>query len=1119
MGVTTKAVPAISGLSMTGALMLDSNEAMAQDDTAGNYLATREEANLSPAEQYLKSIEPEEEPEEEFNLMGSIESAVDTTQAVIGDVATGITEIPSQVTAGVVDAVNETLVLADDLTSGIDQFFSDLGVPTNVQIFDENGEFDLDLITREAAESKGSDRKLLHEMQQADSVTGGLVRGIAQFMSGFLVASKQLQGLKYGGKLTKVALAGAITDATVFDPQEDRLSDLLNDHTELQNPVTEYLEADPTDSNAEGRLKNAIEGLALGGISDVFIKAVKTVRASRIASNKVKEIENAKATAEKLSSSQALSKDVTAEPEFIPFDQKASNKADELNAKAAEFRQASGVATDEAAANINTANLKTTDDVIKLIDEVAKNDSVKINEARREVITLEETNKLADDLGMSVKDLLSRRRGQAFNAEQAVASRKILLASGENLFKLADVAKSGSDEDVALFMQAMTQHRAIQQQVSGLTAEAGRALGSFRIMAESSKQQEKAIKEALDGSGGAERIKDIAEKMGDMKNAHQLNKFIEGATKATKLDMVYEVWINALLSNPATHMVNILGNSISAGVIIGERKIASLIGQARGSADSVALGEAGAQFKGMVEGAKEGLRLAYQVMKTGDPTDPLQKIESAKYKSLTAENLNLTGTAGWFADKIGNGVRMPGRSLMAGDELFKTVGYRMELNAIAHRTGIQEGLEGEALAQRISDILASPPENLHIQAIDAGRYQTFTKGLDEAGQLAQKFREVVPFAKVIMPFIRTPVNIVKFIGERTLLASLSPKIQAEFKAGGARRDLALAKIATGTTLMAIGSDYAASGDITGKGPINWEQRQMLMASGWQPYSIKVGDTYYSYNRLDPIGAFLGLSADMTDIILHSDDEADALDVATASIASIGQNVTSKTYLRGVSEFFEMFNSVSQEAGDNNEPAKRWLSRLAGTVVPSFVAGVERAVSPELSATYGIFDSISSRIPGLSESLPPRRNVFGDPIVLQGGLGPDILSPIYTSTMKDDPVINEIINQSAKIGMPGKTINGVKLTPEQYDRFVVLSSGKDNKYTKNVNVKSKLAEIFRSNQYQRATDGADGSKAVIIKNIFNGYKNAAKAQMIEEFPELKTELENAADLKKLNLTGY
>ena len=37
---------------------------------------------------------------------------------------------------------------------------------------------------------------------------------------------------------------------------------------------------------------------------------------------------------------------------------------------------------------------------------------------------------------------------------------------------------------------------------------------------------------------------------------------------------------------------------------------------------------------------------------------------------------------------------------------------------------------------------------------------------------------------------------------------------------------------------------------------------LLRAEGWQEYSIKIGDTYYSYKRLDPFAMTLGVAADL-----------------------------------------------------------------------------------------------------------------------------------------------------------------------------------------------------------------------------------------------------------------
>jgi hypothetical protein len=1070
------------------------------NDLTGQYLEARQNSDLSPAQRRRAlTVNRQEQSAPKKDSKGIAEAV----GGIAGDIGSGIIETPRQIIGGARDAAQETIELAGSLGDWLDENVLDLGQLSDIGIGEEGTEPELPTV------------------DEPRSTTGGLVRGMAQFLSGFAMGNKALKGVKAvgtGAKIGKAMGAGAIADATVFDPHEARLANLVQEFPALQNPVSEFLAAAPDDTEVEGRFKNALEGLGLGAITEGAMMAFKGLRAGRIAKAKDAQLKADKATAEK------LAKVEVEEKEFIPFDDVANKAADDIDlgikfddvVEADDTASGAAKAAPERAKNINLNRINSTDEVDNLINHVAESQPNKINEARREVVTLEETEKLANDLGMTVKGLLDRRKGQAFNAEQAVAARKILVASGENLINLAKKAATGSDEEVALFRRAMAQHSAIQSQVSGLTAEAGRALGSFRIMAKSQAGQDRAIKEALQAGGGTDVSKAMAERLAMLDDAVQINSFVKGAEKANTVDMVYEAWINGLLSSPATHVVNTLSNSLVAAWAVGERKVASLIGDAVGG-QSIPEGEAAAQLKGMVEGAKDGMRLAWKAIKTGESSDPLQKIEQFKYKAITSENLGISGTPGRFADYVGEAIRLPGRALMAGDELFKTVGYRMELHAQAFRQGTSEGLKGEELAVRIADIVMDPPENLHIAAVDAGRYQTFTKELGEAGRAVQEVRNKVPGARVIIPFIRTPINIMKYVGERTPLAPLSKSIRAEISAGGARRDLALAKIATGSTLMAVAADFALSGDITGAGPTNPAMRNILRSTGWQPYSIKVGDEYYSYQRLDPIGAFIGLSADIAEISGQA-GEFDSLDMATASAIAVANNITSKTYLSGLAEFFDVMSSASSDPENDNKRAQRWISRLAGSAVPANVAALERTMSPEMSATYGIIDKIKSRIPGYSDDLPPRRNIFGEPIVLQGGLGPDIMSPIYVSTDKKDKVADEIVNQQTLIRMPLKSISGVELSPEQYDRYVTLASGKDNRMVQDVPIKRKLSDTFRSPIYTNATEGQEGGKSLIIRSIFSAYKKAAQAQMKEEYPELMNDIIISKQKKATALTG-
>ena len=318
--------------------------------------------------------------------------------------------------------------------------------------------------------------------------------------------------------------------------------------------------------------------------------------------------------------------------------------------------------------------------------------------------------------------------------------------------------------------------------------------------------------------------------------------------------------------------------------------------------------------------------------------------------------------------------------------------------------------------------------------------------------------------------------------------------------------------------MMAAADYTISGDISGAGPTNPAMRNQLRLTGWQPYSIKVGDTYFTYSRLDPIGAFIGLAADATEIMGQTDD-ADTLDLVMAATTAVAQNMTSKTYLSGVSEFFDAMSSVSTDPSGKNTKMKRYFERLGGSVVPAGVAQLERTMSPEMSAANGVIERIKSRLPGYSDDLPPRRNIFGEPIVLGGGLGPDIMSPIYTSVEKNDPVADEIVKQSPSIRMPMKNISGVELDTFQYDDYVLFYSGQDNEYVDFVPLKEALTEVFDSDEYIGGTDGKDGSKALIIETIFSAYKQGAKQAMLDKYPSILNEIDRRQTEERAKLGAF
>lgn len=789
-------------------------------------------------------------------------------------------------------------------------------------------------------------------------------------------------------------------------------------------------------------------------------------------------------------------------------------------------------AGDPSLRNINFNRIETSDDVLSTIDIISEQNAHFV-EPRRGVRTTEQSIDAAANI--EIEQILGRKAGQAFNAEQVIAARTLLVESAERLQNAARIVREGnaSKADLLSFRQMVAQHAAIQAQVSGMTAEAGRALNAFKVTAEGGMLKAGQVKDALESSGGVGAAEKLAAMIDDAADPAAVAKVVRKSWNAKSSDMVLEFWINGLLSSPATHVVNMTSNAMVALWQVPERLLASGISKLLRSEQGVYAGEAVSQLYGVVQGGRDGLRLAWKALKTGEPSDAAQKYEARKYRNITSENISeilgkkgravgLDPTAvangGFVAqgvDLLGEAVRLPGRFLGAEDEFFKAIGYRMELNALAYRQASEEGLTGKAAAKRITEIINDPPESVHIDAMNAGRYQTFTNALGDTGQSVQRLANSHPAIKLLLPFVRTPVNIVKFVGARSPLAPFAKSFRADVAAGGARRDLALARMSMGSLVMMIGASMAADGTITGRGPENKGVRDAMRRKGWQPYSLKVGESYYSFNRTDPLGMFLGLSADVVDVIKYA-DEASGSEAAVAVSVALAQNLTSRTYLRGLSEFMSAMD-------DPGRYMDNYIKRQAATFVPytSLVAQTERSIDPTLRMATTIMDQIYSRTPGLSGDLPPRRNLWGEPIVLEGGLGWDMISPIYTSTEKTSIADDEIIENEINIRLPRKALGSgrfaVELMPEEYSRYVYLA-GKGIAI-QGRGLKRHLEEkVIPSRAYKLASRGPDGGRALMIRKTISKFRDAAKVQLLKEYPGLANSLGEARIEKQRALVG-
>lgn len=716
---------------------------------------------------------------------------------------------------------------------------------------------------------------------------------------------------------------------------------------------------------------------------------------------------------------------------------------------------------------------------------------------------------------MTIQQALALEEGAPLRAGEMVALRDLRDAAAVHVDNLAKATLEGDFDASQHLKSAFALAGELEAKREMASRAVAQSLESHKIPSESARPRldPKGIATLSDMFSGATDVDPmtLAARLRSLPSTDQKLTYMQqlmGGAK-TGQNMVHEAWINALLSGPQTHVANTSSNILTSLYGIPERQLASALHF--GDEPGVQRGEAYAMLRGVTEGWSDGLRLMNQAWKTGQDPTGMSKMD-VQEPAITSANAGVGAdtTIGKAIDLAGTFIRSPSRALTAEDALFKGINYRMELKAQALREGMAEKLEGDALAKRVADIEANPPATVKVAAEKFALLQTFQNELGPAGKAFNDFVKQLPGGRVLLPFIRTPANIMKYAGQRTpILAQLSQKNWADINAGGAAKDLALARMTSGALTAAAIASLAVAGHVTGGGPKDPNLKRELLDTGWQPYSVKIGDTHYSYQRMDPFGLSIGVIADATEIIGQL-PEWQANELGTAIAISMSQNMVSKTYMQGIAN---LVDSIS----DPRSGSKNFSKGMARSVVPTAVRSVERITDPTLRETNGMLDEIKAGIPGWSDSLPPRRNLYGDPILLSGGLGPDIVSPIYTSSMKHDPVSDEIVRVGVSLTMPSKVImgtpppgvrmgpesqrEGIELTPKEYD-FLVRMAGNELKGPDGRGMKDTLAETFQTDAYKRQSEGPDGGKAMVIRSVVQAFRDAAKSELLVKSPKLQ-----------------
>lgn len=1086
----------------------------------------------------------------------------DPAVSVAKDVGRGLIAAPREALGGALDAIENLAALPKDLGDWLSSTLPNAvrRLPQGV-IYEPGKGFRVasgaDLEAVPGLLEKLGD-KITPDIEGSGTVTGGLIRGAAQFVTGFLGAGsvRGIQMLKQAGAAGALAAPvaqSALASFGAFDPQEARLSNLVQEFPVLANPVTEYLAADPADSDAEGRFKLALEGAGLAALGEGMLRGVRALRFMRAAKAAARVGDEAIAEVVRTTERQSA---------------KLRTLAGDTGAPAVEIAPPAATEGARVAPDapgrvfINMARIESPEDVKAVVQGLADARGGNISEAARGTRSWEAI-RLSAEQQDAWEILRSRQKGQALNAEQSLAVRELWVQSGAKLTQLArEVAENPSELSEIALNRQLALHNAIQEQVIPARTETARALNAWRIPVTGNVVGNAGTLEGLAALQGATsgRTRELAAgivKLADAGLAPQVDAFVEASFGAKSAQAIRQTWYAMLLTNPKTFARNLIGNTSQLLLEVPEAKVANYLGRIRG-AENVPTGEAMERLYGLIDGYKSAFRVSQKSRDVfqaamdryvaGDedaaralfaedaaqffaPGGPAEAQGGARPLANRTEGAFDPAVWGWGADTIpgrffsfmDTATTAGSRVLQKSDEVFKGMAYAAELRAQAFRQATGEVATGkvarEGFADRLAELLTSPTDQMRMSARMHAEVQTFSNNPapTKLWGWIKAWHDVPVFGDITMPFARTPYNIATQTLQRTPLAPFGRAWRQDILAGGARGDLAWSRFITGNAILLTAADFAVNGHLTGEGPKDPQERATLLRTGWRPWSAKIGDQYVDYRSIDPIGPLIGLAANTVDV-LRAQDFADAAaknkteKLVSAVTIALAAQVTNQSFMTGASDFFDVISDPTRN-GEN------YVKRLAtSAIVPRGVANLERALDPDQRYAWDIADQIRSETPGLSKELPFARDRWGRKLTGGTGYGPwvDLISPVGVSKIAAEPIDSELQRLEHWIGNPAKqvSIHGASIDlsgrPKLYSRYLELQGnawapedGQGLKDTLNALVSGKHED---SETYQELTDGPDGTKAMMIDKLVQIYQQGAREQLLAEFPELQAEVD-------------
>lgn len=410
--------------------------------------------------------------------------------------------------------------------------------------------------------------------------------------------------------------------------------------------------------------------------------------------------------------------------------------------------------------------------------------------------------------------------------------------------------------------------------------------------------------------------KDIAE------NRRKLDAVLrsELAARSSRGDQLYEFWINSILSGPATHVRNIVGNTLNTAYELGpKRAVEAAVNLAVRNPKGATFGEMREMWKHL-------------------------DWKTAWDRAVEAFDLEVLNPSGKYNDhagvaiggKKGRIIRIPGRLLRAADEFCKGLIAPVEAAAYAYREGRAQKLSGQELADfinaRINDGSSRASQWGELRARELAFQEEPGAAVRWLVSLKNSNTPAGWIARIVFPFVQAPGNLLRQgvrkspLGAASLLAVDLPRAIRSREVTPEMMAHAAEQLIAWSTLIALWSAQDDDDDerplLTGSGAPYGSNERNFKANKFPPLSVRIGDQYYTYKFFEPLSSGLA-------VIANGLETMRAKRPAEAKKALVGMSgfIAEKSYLASVKELFEFFQ-------DPEHSGTRFATNFAASWIPN-----------------------------------------------------------------------------------------------------------------------------------------------------------------------------------------